>query len=151
MLRAQRQNTRQRAGNGDGFNIVIGSAVLFYHLQRFTVEWVRHNANACRACVCQASACFRRLVCAAQFAQLHLPPRARAKIIGKITRCIIGIAQQHNIAIVQASRWDSILSNMISKGAGMGLSESFVRTIYTAIHEESVRLQDDILSGKTEE
>jgi len=90
-----------------------------------------------------------------------VPLRARIDVIDEnllyglssrmnVSRRIGQYKKDHNIAIVQATRWDSILSNMISKGAAMGLSESFVRTIYTAIHDESVRLQDEILSGKKE-
>ncbi len=60
--------------------------------------------------------------------------------------CQIGaFKKSHNIAIVQASRWDAVLSGMIRKGAEMGLSESFVTAVFTAIHEASVEAQNKIL------
>ena len=53
----------------------------------------------------------------------------------------------HNIAIVQAARWDEILSDMIAKGRAYGLTEEFVTAVFTAIHEASVAEQNRILEG----
>ena len=47
----------------------------------------------------------------------------------------------HNIAIIQASRWDSILEKMIAEGEKLGLSAEFIATVFNAIHDESVRVQ----------
>ena len=57
--------------------------------------------------------------------------------------------RDHNIAILQTSRWDSIMAKMLSKGAGYGLSETFLTTVFNAIHEESVRIQNDIIENKS--
>jgi len=56
--------------------------------------------------------------------------------------------KDHNIAIIQSSRWESILSKMTEKGAQYGLSSEFVAAVFNAIHEESVRAQNEILSSK---
>ena len=64
-----------------------------------------------------------------------------------ISKKIGGFKKAHNIAIVQASRWDSILSSMIEKGREYGLSEEFVTAVFTAIHEASVDAQNKILEG----
>ena len=53
----------------------------------------------------------------------------------------------HNIAIVQAARWDEILSDMIAKGRTYGLPEDFVTAVFTAIHDASVATQNRILEG----
>ena len=61
---------------------------------------------------------------------------------------IIGeFKKAHNIAIVQAARWDEILSDMIAKGKTYGLPEDFVTAVFTAIHEASIAAQNRILEG----
>ena len=63
--------------------------------------------------------------------------------------CQIGTFKKtHNIAIVQASRWEAVLSGMIRRGAEMGLSEPFVTAVFTAIHEASVEAQNRIIAGE---
>lgn len=54
--------------------------------------------------------------------------------------------KEHNIAILQTGRWDSLLAEMVRKGSEYGLSERFIVQLFNAIHEESVRVQNDILS-----
>ena len=54
--------------------------------------------------------------------------------------------KEHNIAILQTSRWDAVLSQMVERAKAYGLSEKFVETVFNAIHEESVREQNEILS-----
>ena len=63
----------------------------------------------------------------------------------EISRRIGEFKKAHNIAIVQAARWDSILSSMIEKGKDYGLSEEFVTAFFTAIHDASVAEQNRIL------
>ena len=52
---------------------------------------------------------------------------------------------------MQASRWDTILSNMVEHGREYGLSEKFLSEVFNAIHEESVAIQNEILSAAPEE
>lgn len=54
--------------------------------------------------------------------------------------------KEHNIAIVQTSRWESILKTMIDKGAEYGLPQDFVTAVFTAIHDASVAAQNKILA-----
>lgn len=65
----------------------------------------------------------------------------------EISRKIGEFKKTHNIAIVQASRWDQILSTMIAKGEDYGLPASFVTAVFNAIHEASVAEQNRILEG----
>lgn len=62
-----------------------------------------------------------------------------------VSRKIGEFKKVHNIAIVQASRWDSILSSMIDKGRDYGLDEAFITAVFTAIHDASVAEQNKIL------
>ena len=65
----------------------------------------------------------------------------------EVSRKIGQFKKAHNIAIVQAQRWDEILSDMIAKGKAYGLSEQFVTTLFNAIHDASVAEQNKILEG----
>ena len=69
----------------------------------------------------------------------------------EVSRKIGTYKRDHNIAIVQASRWDTILSNMVEHGREYGLSEKFLSEVFNAIHEESVAIQNEILSAAPEE
>lgn len=66
----------------------------------------------------------------------------------RISRRIGEYKRDNNIAILQTSRWDSVLENMISKGKENGLPEQFVAAVFNAIHEFSVRIQNETLEGK---
>ncbi len=59
--------------------------------------------------------------------------------------------KDHNIAILQTSRWDQVLSSMVENGRKYGLSDKFLMEVFNAIHEESVRIQNEILEGNSEE
>lgn len=61
----------------------------------------------------------------------------------KISRQIGDYKKAHNIAILQTSRWDEVLSGMVSKAGTCRLSEEFVEKLFTLIHEESVRQQNE--------
>ncbi len=58
--------------------------------------------------------------------------------------------KDHNIAILQTARWDQILSSMVENGKRYGLSDRFLTDVFNAIHEESVRIQNEILSEPSE-
>ncbi len=65
----------------------------------------------------------------------------------EISRKIGEFKKAHNVAIVQATRWESILSSMEEKGKEYGLSPDFVKAVFTAIHDASVSVQNKILEG----
>ena len=66
----------------------------------------------------------------------------------EVSRKIGRYKKEHNIAILQTSRWDSVLAGMISKGEALGLSAAFVSDVFNAIHEASVMTQNEILEGR---
>ncbi len=48
---------------------------------------------------------------------------------------------EHNIAILQLSRWKKTLQSQIQNGKTTGLSENFIKAIYQIIHDESITVQ----------
>jgi chorismate mutase len=53
---------------------------------------------------------------------------------------------KNNIAIFQPSRWDEIIKTRLAEGREKHLSEDFVTRLYQFIHEESLRLQEQVLN-----
>lgn len=67
----------------------------------------------------------------------------------KISRQIGEYKRDNNIAIIQASRWDTLLGKVVEKGKEYGLTEKFLNDVFNAIHEASVEIQNEIISGKS--
>ena len=67
-----------------------------------------------------------------------------------VSRMIGAYKRDHNVAILQMSRWDVVMAEMKEKARVYGLSEKFVEDVFNAIHEESVRTQNEVLSGGRE-
>ena len=67
----------------------------------------------------------------------------------KISRQIGEYKKSSNIAILQTSRWDAVLAKVVEKGREYGLSEKFIKNVFNAIHEASVEVQNDIISGSS--
>ncbi len=68
---------------------------------------------------------------------------SRMKVSAKIGQ----YKRDHNVAILQAGRWEQVLADMVEKGASYGLSEQAITAIMTAIHDESVRVQNEVLKA----
>ena len=64
-----------------------------------------------------------------------------------VSRSIGQYKKDHNVAILQTGRWEQLLSDMVEKGRAQGLSEQAVTAIMNAIHDESVRVQNQILEA----
>ncbi len=54
--------------------------------------------------------------------------------------------KEHNLSVLQTARYDELLQDRIAKSLPLGLSEDFLRTLFVAIHEESVRHQMEIMN-----
>ena len=63
-----------------------------------------------------------------------------------VSRMIGTYKRDHNVAILQMSRWDQVMEDMKKKARGYGLSDKFIEDVFNAIHEESVRVQNEVLS-----
>lgn len=66
----------------------------------------------------------------------------------EVSRRIGEYKKLNNIAILQTSRWDSVLEKVLSKGAELGLPSEFVKMIFNGIHDASVAVQNEILSDQ---
>ena len=69
----------------------------------------------------------------------------------KVSREIGLYKKEHNVAILQASRWDEVLEKMKEEGRSRGLSDEFIVKVFTALHEESIRAQDEVLSDRAKQ
>jgi chorismate mutase len=65
-----------------------------------------------------------------------------------VSRQIGEYKKENNIPIIQAARWDKVLSKVVEKGYDYGLTEKFLKDVFTAIHEASVEVQNEIISQK---
>ena len=64
----------------------------------------------------------------------------------RVSREIGEYKKNHNMAVVQTSRYSEILDKRGAQGTLCGMDATFVKTIYEAIHEESVRQQIDVIN-----
>lgn len=64
----------------------------------------------------------------------------------RISREIATYKREHNMTVVQATRYNEILDKRGAQGVLYGMSDEFVRTIFERIHEESVRQQLEVIN-----
>ena len=69
----------------------------------------------------------------------------------KVSRQIGEYKRANNVAILQTSRWDKVLAKVVAKGQEYGLPEDFVKEVFNAIHEASVEIQNQVISGDRSE
>ena len=63
----------------------------------------------------------------------------------KVSKEIGAYKKENNMPILQTGRYNDILENRAKKGQNMGLSSDFVTSIMKAIHEESVKVQMEVM------
>lgn len=66
----------------------------------------------------------------------------------RISREIGQYKKEHSMPVVQTNRYDDILNSRAKSAEEMGMSGEFMKVIYQAIHEESVRQQIEVLNDK---
>jgi 3-deoxy-D-arabino-heptulosonate 7-phosphate (DAHP) synthase len=66
----------------------------------------------------------------------------------RVSREIGTYKKEHNMAVLQTVRYDEILKDRISQAQGMGIDGEFMKTVLEAIHEESVRVQLELINKK---
>jgi chorismate mutase len=67
----------------------------------------------------------------------------RAKISEKIGQ----YKKDHNITILQTTRWNSVLERAFAKGEKLGLSKEFIAKFFDAVHMESINHQNKIFNS----
>lgn len=73
------------------------------------------------------------------------------KLLGnrmKVSEKIGEYKKRNNIAILQTSRWNEILSQVMVKAGAEGLSEGFINTMLRAIHQESIDHQEKVMNNQ---
>ncbi|MGM0621179.1 MAG: chorismate mutase [Bacteroidota bacterium] len=53
--------------------------------------------------------------------------------------------KDNNVTALQINRWSQLMDNRVNLGKKLDLNESLVKTLFQLIHEDSVRLQTDIM------
>lgn len=64
----------------------------------------------------------------------------------RISREIGQYKKEHSMPVLQATRYDEILSKRISQAMELGMDGEFMKLVLQAIHEESVRQQIEIIN-----
>jgi len=67
------------------------------------------------------------------------------KLLGQRMRCseeIGNYKKEHHIPILQEARWQFMLRTYLERGLKEGVSDNLIKEVFTAIHMESVRLQN---------
>lgn len=59
--------------------------------------------------------------------------------------------RSHNLSILQADRWNELLNEQYRIGHDKGLSDSFIKKIYDAIHVESIERQQRVMNPPDED
>jgi chorismate mutase len=64
----------------------------------------------------------------------------------------IGEYKKENcVTILQLERWQKILENQLQTASRIGLSPDFIKNLYQIIHDESIRMQTEILNNQEEQ
>ena len=50
--------------------------------------------------------------------------------------------RENKIAILQTGRWEAVLADVVAKGKERGLDPEFVKTLFNAIHDASIKAQE---------
>jgi chorismate mutase len=54
---------------------------------------------------------------------------------------------KNNISIFQPERWEEVIKTRVKEGLEKDLNEDFVSRLYQFIHEESIRMQEQVLTN----
>ena len=66
----------------------------------------------------------------------------------RISREIGQYKKEHSMPVVQTGRYDDILNSRAAAAGELGMNGDFMKTVYQAIHEESVRQQIEVLNNR---
>ncbi len=66
----------------------------------------------------------------------------------EVARAIGSFKKENDITILQSNRWKEIYNARKSLAKELGLSESFIETLLTSVHHESIKQQNDVMNIK---
>ena len=58
--------------------------------------------------------------------------------------------KENNVTVFQLERWNEIINTRMEWGKSKNLSTQYIQEIYKAIHDESIRIQTEIMGKETE-
>ena len=64
----------------------------------------------------------------------------------RVCREIGTFKKEHNMTVLQAGRYNEILEKRGAQGAACGMDAGFIKKVFEAVHEESVRQQMEIIN-----
>jgi chorismate mutase len=70
----------------------------------------------------------------------------RMNMVGQIA----AYKRDNKVTILQVNRWKEILRNQMHNGETLGLSKEFVKQLYLLMHDESIRIQAEIMNVEAE-
>lgn len=56
--------------------------------------------------------------------------------------------KENNVTALQINRWSQLMENRVNIGKKLDLNETFVKILFQLIHEDSVRMQTDIMDSE---
>ncbi len=66
---------------------------------------------------------------------------SRVEIVKKIGQ----YKKDHNVTALQINRWTQLMENRVNLGKKLDINETFVKILFQLIHEDSVRMQTEIM------
>ncbi len=69
---------------------------------------------------------------------------SRVEIVKKIGQ----YKKENNVTALQIGRWSQIMENRVKVGQKLSLNETFIKILFQLIHEDSVRMQTEIMDGQ---
>ncbi|MBW6533393.1 MAG: chorismate mutase [Mariniphaga sp.] len=69
---------------------------------------------------------------------------SRVEIVKEIGR----YKKENNVTALQISRWSQLMDNRVNIGKTLDLNETFVKILFQLIHEDSVRMQTEIMDSE---
>ena len=68
----------------------------------------------------------------------------------RVSREIGQYKKEHDMPVLQTRRYEELLARRAAQAAELGMDRGFMRAVYQAIHEESVRQQMEVLGPAAE-
>jgi chorismate mutase len=56
--------------------------------------------------------------------------------------------KENNVMALQINRWSQLMDNRVNMGKRLNLNETFVKILFQLIHEDSIRMQTEIMDSK---
>lgn len=66
----------------------------------------------------------------------------------EIVRQIGKYKKENNVTALQINRWSQLMENRVNLGRKLDLNETFVKILFQLIHEDSVRMQTEIMDSE---